>query len=518
MDFSISATAKTPTTFTWTLDGVVIPGMTSALYTQTGAGLTVGNHSLVAKVEDSDSSDSHTFLIKRNAPPVLSNPQAAPLSQAINYKSQMTLSIDGTDANSDAINYTWTLDGGSSGTLSASNTATGSQVIFQPNSSLTGNHTILVSGSDGTEVSTHSWDIVVNRFSDDCNQLGAGKICTLVGVPSVGSGLVPSDDQAEQKIQPRGVIDDGSGNWIYSDSHNHGVWFFNRSGSDIVRLGKTIPAGKTIMVVGNGAPGRTNEFDTYNSYKLYNPYGLAYDSVGDRLFVADYSNHRVVMIDNSGMGKRILGTQGTGQGGVTNAEDTLGTTHVCGNPRALTYIAPQLFVTCSNSHSIKMVNPDTGLARVVVGLVNGSGSTSAGTGDGSAGTGAGTSKVSGPQGIAKDSAGNIYWTEQNGNNCRFRVWNRTGSPLSLFNGTVSVPVGQTASIAGSTSQCNYVEGGRTSVRLGQVFGLAVHEVSGVLQGFFLPSYNYHRVMYLNNLNSSQILGGTTVNSLSGATV
>ncbi|MBK9038675.1 MAG: hypothetical protein IPL83_05825 [Bdellovibrionales bacterium] len=222
VDFSISATAKTPTIYSWKLDGVAV-GTATNLYTLTGAGLTVGTHTLIAKVEDSDSSDTHTFSIKRNAAPVLSNPLATPSSQVINYGSQMTITIDGTDANSDALNYTWTLNGNPSATLSASNTATGSQVIFQPNVSLTGDHTISVSVTDSTEVANYSWNVSANRFTDACNQLTSGKICTLVGVPSGGSGLNSVDDQTKQKIYFRDVIDDGSGNWVYADSHNNAI-------------------------------------------------------------------------------------------------------------------------------------------------------------------------------------------------------------------------------------------------------------------------------------------------------
>lgn len=517
VDFSISATAKTPTIYSWKLDGVAV-GTATNLYTLTGAGLTVGTHTLIAKVEDSDSSDTHTFSIKRNAAPVLSNPLATPSSQVINYGSQMTITIDGTDANSDALNYTWTLNGNPSATLSASNTATGSQVIFQPNVSLTGNHTISVSVTDNTETANYSWSVSANRFTDACNQLTAGKICTLVGVPSGGSGLNPVDDQTKQKIYPRDVIDDGSGNWVYADSHNNAIWFYNRSGSDIVRLGKTIPAGTTVMVVGNGAIGRTDDFSTYNNFKLYNPSGIAYDAANDRLFIADISSHRVAKIDSAGVGSTLLGTLGTGQGGATNNQDTAGTTHVCGNPRDLVYLDPDVYVTCSQSNSIKRVNANTGLARVVVGTVT-SGSTSAGNGEGTAGSGAGTAQVNAPQGIEKDSLGNIYWTEVgSGNDCRLRVWNRTAGTINFFNSTVSVLSGQTATLAGSAADCSYVGGARAALRLGQVYGFGVHESGGVVQGFFLPSYNYHRVMYVNNLNSSQAHGGTTVNALEGATV
>ena len=517
VDFSISATAKTPSVYSWTLDSVAV-GTSTNLLTLSGAALAVGNHTLVAKIEDSDSSDSHTFVVKRNAPPVLSNQTANPTSLAINYKSQMTLSVDGSDANSDAINYTWTMDGNTSGTLSASNTAGGSQVIFQPTSSLTGNHTISVSATDGTEVTGYSWNINVNRFTDVCNQLTAGKICSLVGIPSVGSGLKPTDDQSQQKIQPRAVIDDGSGNWIYSDSHNHGIWIYNRSASPIVRLGKTIPAGTATMIIGNGAPGTTNEYDSYNSFKLYNPSGLAYDAVNDRLFVADISSHRVVKIDSSGAGTTLLGTLGTGQGGVTNNDDTSGTTHVCGNPRDLVYIAPDVYVTCSQSNSIKKVNATTGIARVVVGTVSG-GSTSAGNGEGTAGSGAGTAQVNGPQGIQKDANGNIYWTEVgSSNDCRLRVWNRTGGPISFFNNTVSVPLGQTATLAGVTNNCSFAAGPRASLRFGQVYGLAIHESAGSVLGFVLSSYNNHRIMYINNLNSPQSYGGITINALEGDTI
>ena len=92
-----------------------------------------------------------------------------------------------------------------------------------------GDHVISVSVNDNTEVTTQSWNINVNYFSTECNNLQAGEICTFIGNPEVGHLSKPAESQANVRIRPIAVTGDGNGNIFFVDDHNRVVYFYNRS-------------------------------------------------------------------------------------------------------------------------------------------------------------------------------------------------------------------------------------------------------------------------------------------------
>ncbi len=511
--FSVSATGKDPLSYEWRLNGTPIPGESTSFITLNAASLVVGEHTLTAVVSDADSSDSRDFLVKRNAPPVLSAPSPSTGSTTkINYQSLKTFSINGSDENGDPISYSWTLNGLPSVAISASATGSGHQAILSPSAGLVGTHTLMVSASDGVETAQQSWTININYFSSVCNDLTAGQICTILGSPGYGNGLYPASDNEKIKIRPTDVIDDGSGNLFVTDDINHVVWFFNRSALPITRLGKTVAPGQFVAIIGNGSTGLGPELSSNNHYKPRNPYGVAWDPIGENLFVSLWSDHKVIRIDSTGQVTHDICHGGNGN--PMGAEGDSATGHRCNNPANLAYdpVRKYLYVAIHANHQIKMFDlsdpdPTNWTGHYMVGNTSGD-SGSANGAVGNSGT-----RGSNPFALTIDSQGVVYFVES-GANCRLRIVNNTASNRSYMGGAVTVNAGQVGTLTGGAS-CGTNTGVYSALRFQQPRGLAVWENAGSVLGFFVTNRDHDRTTFLNNTASSVTLGGQEVSPYNG---
>jgi hypothetical protein len=482
---SVSATG-TSLSYVWKRDGVVVGGQTSPTYTVTPGSLAVGNYTLRADVTDSYGNTDHCeWAVKRNAIPVLSSivpdNSRSGADYRMNYASTLPMSVVGSDANGDTLTYSWSLSPSANAALP---TSTLPNNTFSPTTALLGAQTISVTATDGEEVSDPvQWDVEVNAFTPTCNTIltgratsgssgtgsvTGGKICTLVGNPSVGDSLYPgTGDSLKMRMQPTYIADDGSGNLFVSDQLNHAVWFWNRSGSPITRLGQTIAAGQINVVVGNGLAGRNSDNLTNNTYpttapasqfKLNTPMGIAWDSSEARLWVSDYGNNRIVAVGSTGAATTVFGSD-PGPPIVTptnittgNTDGALGTSHVCTQPVGLWFdsAANWLYVACYGTNAIKKMNTTVGSnytkGYIVVGRLSGTGypyncsiptncATTSGNEGGSIGA-SGIARANGPWDITGDSNGNIYWVEYAG--LRLRMATTGSSSASFFAGNYTI--------------------------------------------------------------------------------
>lgn len=523
-DFSVSATGKSPLVYQWRLDGTPIPGATNALLTLTAASLSVGNHTVEAVVSDPDSSDSRTFNVKRNAPPVISNPSPNLSSLKINAASIRTFSVDVNDANGDSLTYTWRLNGSTNASLSGSSTGTGTQAIFSPNTDLLGTHTIEVIASDGVETASRSWTVQVNLFSEACNNLAAGQICTLIGSPGLGSGLMPASQGDRIKVYPSDIEEDELGNLFIADHLSDVVWYYNRSGSAVNRLGQSVPAGQIRVVVGNGGEGTTSlPGSSGTNYQLFNPYGIAWDPTESRLFVSSYNAHRVLTVRSDGSVQHDLCSGSTANDNARHPFNGAASDHACRFPTGLAWdnTSKALYVAALDQHYIKrfdLSDPDPAnwTGRLVLGRQNAGGAVSGGGEDGdmAPGTAGAIARTNQPWGLQVDDNGLVHFVEHVG--CRLRVFNPTGVARTFSGVGVTVNPNKVVSIRGNYNGCNFDAG--ASGRLHRPRGLGLWKSGGEVLGWFISMDTYHRVAFVNNTVSAVTLGDRIVASGHGEVI
>lgn len=520
VSLQVNATG-TGLTYTWRKDGAIQVGSTTQTLTITPASIAVGDYVYAVEVTDAYSNTgSCQWNVTRNSPPSLAS--AAPdnsragADHVMTYGTTQLFSATASDLNAgDTLTYTWSISPAAPGTLPSVNA---NNNTFSPTFSNLGSYTVSLVVSDGTESSTATtWDVRVNAFSPKCNELLSGKplsaspgtgvpvtggrICTILGQNSAGDRVIVGSTPNSVKIQPRFVMDDGSGGMFIADALNHAIWYWNRTGSSVTRTGKVVGNDQFVVIAGNGTLGRNEESLESLTYptvatavaqgKLNNPHGLAYDSAGDKLWVSDWGNNRVVEVNNLGLiTTRVGWNPSPSPAGVTpannsagNTDGALGTAAICTGPAGLWYDSTNswLYIACNGSHAIKRMKTsgvDVGKVYMVVGRLSMGGvaypcvtgvppasitypnatcATGASNVDGSLWI-SGTAGVNAPWDVKGDTDGNIYWTDNGGR--RLRMATTAGAAKTFF-------------LAGNIGATTLTASDVSSAPVGTITGLAV---------------------------------------------
>ncbi len=489
---TISASG-TGVSYAWKINDQNVSGNNTSAITVNASSLAVKTitdppETVTATVSDIyGNSDTHVFNMRRNAAPAIStySPNVSGVNTyRVGLNQSLAFSVTGTDPNNDALSYAWQLDNGTSSTI----TSSGNSASFSPNgsASLIGNHTVKVIISDGYETTTRSWPIAVNYLSDECNDLYnssptgpmGGKVCTLVGNPSMGNSQNIFDDQTLLKARPTNVIEIEPGVYAVAENLNHTVFIYNSNLSgDFIGLGKTVKPGTIEVVLGTGAVGKNLDgnnpfssgdyaFQTITApveadiplFKLNEPRGLAWDSIDEILYIADRNNNRVLGVNSSGRVSRILGSPSAGNSTVFNMDGQNGNSQFCSTPIGLTISQDYLYVACYGQNAIKRVNINSSSAgylksNIIVGRLttgvtlttsynfqgygpsNGNSSNySWALPDGIPGPlSTATAYTNSPYELATDGNGVVYWTEflQNYHGGKIRAYNPNAVDYTL---------------------------------------------------------------------------------------
>ncbi len=206
---------------------------------------------------------------------------------------------------------------------------------------------------------------------------------------------------------PRGVAVDNGGNIFIADTNNHRI-----RRVDAV-------SGNITTVAGTGTYGYSGDNGTATSAMLHGPYGVAVDS-GGNIFIADTGNNCIRRVDTAGIITTVAGT-GTADFGGDNGTATSAKLY---NPRGVTVDSGgNIFIDDAGNQRIRKVDAVSGNITTMAG--NGTGGYS---GDNVTATSA---RLYAPNGVAVDSAGNIFIADTGNQRIRKVVGDATPPSISV---------------------------------------------------------------------------------------
>jgi len=252
-------------------------------------------------------------------------------------------------------------------------------------------------------------------------------ISTMVGTGTGGFSGDAAAASAAQVNFPMAIARSASGTLYIADTFN-------------VRIRTVQTDGIIRTVVGTGTRGFSGDGAAAISALISSPYGVAVDTAGN-IYFSDSLNHMVRKVSTSGTITRIAGTGAQGfQGDGGNAVDAR-----LNLPTGLTVdAAGNVYVADTQNHRIRKIGTD-GKISTVAGT-----SQSYYSGDGGLAT---DSPLNYPEGVAVDSAGNIYI----GDTFNHRVRKVTAGIISTVAGN-GVATFKGDGGAGSAASLNYPRG------------------------------------------------------------
>ncbi len=223
--------------------------------------------------------------------------------------------------------------------------------------------------------------------------LSTGIITTIAGTGVAGFGGDGGPATAALLNVPRHIIVSSSGDIYFSEVGNE-------------RVRKIDVNGIITTVAGNGIEGFSGDGGPATSARLFNPFGLAFDTQGN-LFIADVDNHRVRRVSTTGIITTVAGTGSftfSGDGGRATLAGIASPTRMTFDPVGNMYVPSSI-----PNHRVRKIVAGTdglitGAADEIISTIAGNGVGGYG-GDGGAATAA---SINRPFAISRDSAGNLF--------------------------------------------------------------------------------------------------------------
>jgi streptogramin lyase len=236
-----------------------------------------------------------------------------------------------------------------------------------------GGQTCSVANGSGGALAANVTGVIVN-----CSTNSTGVLALLAGNP-YGPGRLDGTGAAASFSYPIGVAVDGAGNVYVADANNN-------------TIREITPAGVVTTLAGlAGQGGSTDGTGTAASFRR--PLGVAVDGAGT-VYVADTGNNTIRKITSAGVVTTLAGTAG-----VYGSADGTGAAASFDLPTGLAVDgAGNIYVVDSMNATIRVVT-SAGVVGTMAGAAGVTGSAD--------GTGAAAS-FSDPFGVAVDSAGNVY--------------------------------------------------------------------------------------------------------------
>ncbi len=253
---------------------------------------------------------------------------------------------------------------------------------------------------------------------------------------------------------PSGLAEDALGN-VYIGS--------------VGAIQKVSPSGALSTVAGDGTPSNTGDGFAASLATVNWPVSMAFDALGN-LFFSDYNAQVIRKIDAAT--SIISHVAGVANTAASSVDGPVAATSNLNYPFGLVIQTDgSLLVADSTSMRVRKIN-SIGAISTIAGLLNDSTS----TGDNGLATAA---TIGIPQGLAKDSAGNIYVGEVGSSRVR----------KIALNGIITTVLGTPAGAVASTSPNTNDDGAIASATVNQPIALAF-DAAGSL---FIVSYNSNRI-------------------------
>ena len=277
-------------------------------------------------------------------------------------------------------------------------------------------------GQAATNANLHyPWDLVLdtagNLYFADTYNSRIRKVATngiITTVAGNGTAAFGGDGGAATNASlnyPYGVALDAAGTLYISDGNNN-------------RIRKVDVKGIISTVAGGGyeADGKVGDGSTAAGAVLYNPSQIAFDSAGD-LYIADSSDNRIRKVGANGIITTVAGNGAEGSAG--DGDDATNASFDYPTGVALDGYG-DLYIADYSNNRVREVNTN-GIINTIAG-----GGT-AYPGNGGAATNANIGGLySGPQRVALDAAGNLYFGETKGN--RIHEVHLAGFPTLTLSG------------------------------------------------------------------------------------
>jgi uncharacterized protein (TIGR03437 family) len=277
-------------------------------------------------------------------------------------------------------------------------------------------------------------------------------ISTFAGNYTSGFAGDGSAASSAQLASPFAVAIDKSGNVFVADQFNN-------------RIRKVTTGGTISTVAGNGTGGFTGDGSAATSAELFNPSGVAVDASGN-LYISDTSNCVIRKVTASGTISTIAGTNNSSTSCGYAGDGAAATAAQIYKPSGIVLDAKgKIYFADTGNNIVRVIGTDGNINTFAGNFGAGVGF----TGDGGPATSA---RLNNPQGLAIDSAGNLYIAD--GGNSRIRM--------------VSAATGVISTVAGSSTAGGFGGDGAlaTKARLNTPKGVAVDSVGNL---YIADSFN-----------------------------
>jgi len=237
--------------------------------------------------------------------------------------------------------------------------------------------------------------------------VSTGIISTVVGNGTMGYFGDGGAATSAELSNPAGIAVDGAGNVYIADAGNQRV-------REVVAS-----SGEIITFAGTGVGGYSGDGGAATSAQLYFPLSVAVDSAGN-VYIADEGNARVREVNSStGIITTVAGSGAEGYSG----DGVAATSAMLYGPNSVTVdAAGNIYIADGSNNRIREVAASTGIITTIGGTGVGGYS-----GDGGPALSA---ELNSPDGVAVDTAGNVYVTDET--NQRIRAIGPLATPSLSF--------------------------------------------------------------------------------------